>query len=209
MAKTEAFDEHSERYEDWFEKNEYAYLSEVNVLKHLTPLRERSIEIGIGSGNFALPLGIKLGVEPSKPMRDLARAKGLQVLDGVAESLPFQDQTFHLVLMVTTICFVDDLKASFVEAHRVLKEDGLLLLGFVDRSSPLGKTYEHRKHRSVFYREANFYSTAEVLALLAETDFHIETVLQTVFGNPRVISTIQDFKEGHGEGGFVAIQARA
>ena len=208
MAKTKAFDQQSERYEDWFEKNEYVYLSEVKVLKHLTPLRGKSLEIGIGSGRFAIPLGIKLGIEPSKPMRDLARAKGLQVLDGVAQSLPFQNGTFHLVLMVTTLCFVDDLKASFMEAHRVLRKDGFLLLGFVDRSSPLGKVYEQRKHRSVFYREARFYSTADVVALLAETDFHTETVLQTVFGNPREITAIQNFKEGHGEGGFVAIQAK-
>ncbi len=208
MARTRPFDEHYEEYEEWFRKNHYAYLSELRALKHMTPPQERAVEIGIGTGRFAAPLGIKLGVEPSAPMRCLARKKGLRVLDGIAERLPFRNDTFEYALMVTTICFVDDLKTSFLETHRILKEGGLLVVGFVDRSSFLGRQYEDRKSENVFYRDAVFYSARDVVSVLIDSGFCLQSVIQTLFGNLPEIKSIQKFQTGHGEGGFVAIQAK-
>lgn len=96
----------------------------------------------MGSGRFAAPLGIALGVEPSEVMARLARSCGVAVLAGVAEALPFADTTFDLVLMVTVLCFVDDAKLALQEAHRVLKPGGCLVLAFIDRLSELGQQYQ-------------------------------------------------------------------
>jgi hypothetical protein len=71
----------------------------------------------------------------------------------------------------------------------------------------LGKIYETMKERNKFYRIATFYSTAEVIHYLQQAQFgSIETV-QTVFGDLESIHEIQPFREGCGEGGFVAIKA--
>ena len=208
MPRTKPFDEHYEKYEEWFSKNRSVYQSELKAIGHFIPQRGKGVEIGIGSGKFAVPFGIKVGVEPSKAMRKLAREKRIEVYTSVAENLPFGAGQFDFALMVTTICFVDDIKKSFKEAERILINGGYFIIGFVDRESSLGRRYEKEKEANVFYREATFFSTEEVLSLLGECGFEEPEVIQTVFGELAEIRSIQDYKEGYGEGGFVVIQAR-
>lgn len=208
MARTRPFDEHPERYERWFDEHEAVYQSELCALHSVVPSGGRGVEIGMGSGRFAGPLGITEGVEPSRAMRELARKRGLEAHPGVAERLPFPDQAFDFALMVTTICFVDDPRASCLEIRRVLKRGGRLIIGFVDRASPLGEHYERHREESIFYRDATFFSVEEVNALLEECGFDILGTVQTVFGPLPEVREPQGFTEGHGEGGFVVVRAR-
>jgi SAM-dependent methyltransferase len=208
MPRTKSFDEYYEQYEEWFRKHRYVYHSELKAIRHFLPLHGVGMEIGVGSGRFASPFGIKVGIEPSSAMRKIARERGIEVYDGVAENLPFESKRFDYALMVTTICFVDDIVASFQEAGRILKDEGLFIIGFVDKESPLGGRYQMHKNENVFYREATFYSTEEVLSLLGDCGFKKPRVIQTIFGELSGIQTIQDFKEGYGEGGFVVVQAK-
>ncbi|MCK4339443.1 MAG: methyltransferase domain-containing protein [Candidatus Cloacimonetes bacterium] len=218
MPKTKPFDENYEQYEEWFENNKYAYLSELKAVKHFIPedkkgidpvgITSNGVEIGIGSGKFAVPLGIKVGVEPSKVMAKLARERGLKVYIGVGEKLPFENSSFDFALMVTTICFLDDVEKSFSEVKRILKPGGSFIIGFVDKHSPLGKQYLRYKNENVFYKIANFFSTKQVLEILKNTGFKDFEVVQTVFGEMSYINKIQNFKESYGEGGFVVIKSK-
>jgi len=209
MPKTKPFDEHFKLYEEWFETNKYLYETELKALKHFIPSSGKGLEIGIGSGIFANPLGIKEGIEPSKEMRRLAIKKGLTVYDGIAEKLPVKDNSYDFVLMNTIICFVDNVKKSFLEAKRILKKNGILIIGFIDKESQLGQNYLKHKNESLFYKEAIFYSTKEVLSLLNETwgEGKIE-IIQTVFGNMNEINSIQDFENGFGKGNFIVIKIK-
>jgi ubiquinone/menaquinone biosynthesis C-methylase UbiE len=94
------------------------------------------------------------GIEPSAAMRELARERGLDAVGGVAEQPPYPDDSFDTLLMVTTICFVDDIPLSLREARRVLRPGGHIVIGFVDRESPLGRDYLAHQAENVFYREA-------------------------------------------------------
>ncbi len=87
MPKTEPFNQYFEKYETWFTDNRYVYQSELAAVNHFIPKVEKSIEIGIGSGQFALPLKIKTGIDPSKSMIKLAKNKGLNISQVVAENL--------------------------------------------------------------------------------------------------------------------------
>ncbi|MBW1849116.1 MAG: class I SAM-dependent methyltransferase, partial [Deltaproteobacteria bacterium] len=164
MPKTEPFDKHSDAYDEWFKKNIVLYEAELEAIRQLIPPPgAEGMEVGVGSGKFAAPLGIKIGVEPSEKMAIKAKMLGINVYPGVAEELPFSDGRFDYLLMVTTICFVDDVIKSFKEAFRVLKLSGCIIVGFVDKESELGRKYADKKEESKFYKDAAFFSTQEVL----------------------------------------------
>lgn len=206
MAKIEAFEEFSKEYEEWFDKNEKVYQAEIETVKKLMPDFKKGIEIGIGSGKFALPLGIKEGIEPSSKMSELARSKGLKVKGGYAEDLPLEDSSYDFVLMITTICFVDDPLKSLEEISRILKPNGSVIIGFVDKNSDTGKLYEKNRRKSRFYKEATFFSPQEVTELLEKAGFKNISSYQTLFG--KTLENVKtDIKKGYGEGAFVAIKA--
>ncbi|HII61825.1 DUF3216 domain-containing protein [Pyrococcus horikoshii] len=207
MPKIKPFEEHTERYDSWFERHKYAYLSELNAIKKVLP-EEECIEVGVGTGRFAQPLGIKIGVEPSRKMAEIAEKRGIKVIEGIAEDLPFPDSSLSCILMVTTICFVDDVEKSIKEAYRVLKPGGYIVIGFIDKNSKIGKEYERNKDKSVFYREAKFFSTEEVISILERSGFKVEKIVQTLFHKLDEIKDIEPVKEGYGEGSFVAIRAK-
>lgn len=208
MPKTRPFDDYSDQYDDWFVSNKYAFQSELNAIKKALPANGDIIEVGIGSGIFAAPLGIKEGVDPSEAMLKKAKKRGIRVMDAVAENLPYTDKSKDAVLMVTTICFVDDIYKSFQEVHRVLKDDAYFIIGFVDKNSPVGKFYLEQKDKNVFYKDAIFFETEELYKTLEDTGFRINNTYQTVFGKIDQINEVQNISVGYGEGSFVVIKAQ-
>jgi len=208
MAKIEPFDQYADEYNNWFVINKYVFQSELNAIKKALPENGNVIEVGIGSGIFAAPLGIKEGVDPSEAMREKAKKKGIRVIDAVAENLPYTDKSKDVVLMVTTICFVDDIFKSFQETHRVLKDDGYFIIGFVDKNSPVGKFYLEQKDENVFYKDAIFFRTEELYEILKEAGFKINNTYQTIFGGIEEVNKVQNVLVGYGQGSFVAIKAQ-
>jgi len=163
MTKTTIFDTHINQYQRWFDENNFVYQSELEAIRQLCPTQGRGVEIGIGSGLFALPLGITEGCDPSPKMRAKAVKRGLNAIDGKAEDLPYLTGSFNFALMVTTICFVDDDDhKSIQEVRRILKDKGKFIVAFVDKNSPIGKQYLKHKNKSVFYKDATFYSTHDI-----------------------------------------------
>lgn len=203
MPKIESFEKYSEEYDQWFNNHPDLYAAEIEAIRRLIPSPgAEGMEVGVGSGKFAVPLGIKVGVEPSEKMASIARLQGIDVHSGVAEDLPFSDGRFDFVTMVTTICFVDDVVKSLKEAFRVLKNDGFIIIGFVDKESELGKQYSEKKENSRFYKDATFFSVPEVLSYLNVSGFVISNVLQTLIPG-EIPNTIL---EGFGRGSFVVIK---
>ena len=206
MPKTGPFDKYPSRYERWFDINKYVYESELEAVRELMPEQGRGIEIGVGSGRFAAPLGISCGVEPSEEMAALAGEKGIEVVRGVAEDLPLDDSSFDFALMVTTVCFLDDVAAAFSEVYRILNPGGSFITGFVDKQSRIGKLYQLKKERSRFYGEAVFYSAAEIISYLMGAGFRDFESVQTLFGDISEVVEVQPVREGFGEGSFVVIR---
>lgn len=206
-AKIEPFEKHVSKYEDWFTKHGFAYESELQAVRQQLPQSRNGIEIGVGSGRFAAPLGIKFGIEPSAKMGEIAQKRGIDVVCGVAEAVPLGNSIFDFALMVTTICFIDDLEASFREAYRILKSGAYLIIGFIDRDSLVGRLYQERKRDNVFYRVATFYSVEEVISVLEKTGFKDFRFSQTIFKNLSDIDKIEPVKPGYGEGSFVVVKA--
>ncbi len=205
----DVFDLFTNEYDAWFERNRYVYLSELNLLKKIIPKGVLGLEIGVGTGRFAEPIGIEFGIDPSFNMLKLAKDRGIKVVVGVGENLPFKGESFDLVLIVVTICFVDNPIEVFTESNRVLKKGGEIVLGFVDKNSFLGKIYEDKKRAgNKFYKEAKFYSPEELGELLKKTGFRDLEFFQTLYNIPTEVKTIEEPIEGFGKGGFVVIKGR-
>jgi len=184
------FEEHAEQYDKWFEDNAQVYEQEVQAVAEMLPYLDaypRRLEVGIGTGRFASPLGFEMGIDPAVEMLNIAKQRGLTVFRGVGEYLPFTPKSFDIVLMVTTLCFLQDVNKALNEIRRILRLRGKLVIGYIDGDSVLGESYEKRRGKSTFYEGATFYTTNEVKQVLAKAGF-----LWLEFG---------------GYGGFVVVQA--
>ncbi|NQT27660.1 class I SAM-dependent methyltransferase [candidate division KSB1 bacterium] len=207
MARIQAFEAYTKDYEAWFERHPLVYQSELQAVRARLPSQGDGIEIGVGSGRFAVPLKIGYGVDPSPKMCACAAEHPIQITLGTAESLPIATAQFDFVLMVTTLCFVEDGIQSFHEIHRILRPEGVLILGFVDKTSPLGQQYYQNRAKSRFYKEARFYTVKEVLTFLENTGFHSVEIYQTLFQKLDQIEKVEPVRAGYGQGSFVVIKA--
>jgi ubiquinone/menaquinone biosynthesis C-methylase UbiE len=108
----------------------------------------RSLEIGAGTGYFSLNL-LQAGVVRDATCTDIspgmvstlaanAERLGVQVKTAraEAESLPFADASFDLVLGHAVLHHLPDLRRSFTELHRVLKPGGRI--AFAGEPSRIG-----------------------------------------------------------------------
>jgi ubiquinone/menaquinone biosynthesis C-methylase UbiE len=200
------FDIYSKEYDQWYEENKFAYLSELEALKKVVPKKGKGLEIGVGTGRFAQPLGVAFGIDPSKKMLEIAKKRGIKTFVGKGENLPFTDNEFDYVLIVITICFVKKPEKVISEARRVLKNNGKLIIGIVDKNSHLGKFYQEKKrqgHR--FYKFANFFSAKEIIKLLEKYNFKEIVTYQTIFQPLENIKKVEKPKKGFGKGGFVVV----
>lgn len=171
------FEQFAEEYDRWFEEHRAEYHAELGRVRRLLPCPDaRAVEVGVGSGRFAAPLGIRLGIEPSRALGRMARERGIEVIRGRAESIPLQDECCSSVLMVTVICFLDDPVAAFREIHRILAPQGTLVIGFLEREGPVAQKYLHEKGKHRFLSRARFYSSGEVQEFLRHTGFRVATI---------------------------------
>ena len=181
------FDQLAERYDSWFEGAGKAIFGlEVQAIRKLTvDLPRPWFEIGVGSGRFAEALGIPWGIDPSKKLGDMARDRGIKVIEGKGEALPLPDNLLGSVFLFVTLCFVDDPDKVIAEVARVLKDGGFLVVGIVPAEFPWGRYYQElgrKKHP--FYSHARFIDCRNVISLLKKHGFHVENKLSTLFSPP-------------------------
>ena len=199
------FDRHAIEYDRWYDENLFAYRSEVQALRAAIPKGKQGVEIGVGTGRFASALGIRIGIEPSAQMAEIARRREIEVYEAKAENLPCEDNAFGFVLMVTALCFITAPQKAVKEARRVLKPGGRLVLGIIDKNSPAGKAYWRRQKSSKFYKGAKFHSVGRVSGWLKALGFNGIKISQTIFTLPGEVKKLEPVRDGYGEGLFVVI----
>ncbi|NOZ88447.1 MAG: class I SAM-dependent methyltransferase, partial [Crenarchaeota archaeon] len=161
MSTAPVFDELWSRYDSWYERNRILAENELEAVKALG-LQGRGVEVGVGTGWFASRLGVEFGVDPSLGMLRLARLRGVEAVQGVGERLPLRSGSMDYVLLIVTLCFVDDPLAALREAARVARPGGAVAACIVPRDSSWGRFYQARRSSSPFYRVARFYTVDEV-----------------------------------------------
>ena len=200
---SDIFDKYYKKYDAWYEKNKFAYLSEIGALKKVVPNKGEGLEIGVGTGRFASRLGIKYGADPSENMLIIAKKRGIDVHHAQGERLPFDSLVFDYVAIIITLCFVKDPIKVLIEAKRVLKNRGKVIVGIIDKDSFLGRFYQRKK--SLFYKQAHFFGVKEVTDLLKMSGFARISYYQTIYKFPDEMTSVEKPRKGFGRGGFVVI----
>ena len=131
---------------------------------------DRFVDIGCGTGvTLACLDHIKpgldfTGLDASPYMLDIA-AKTLknrtELYKGVAEALPFEDNSFNFAILNLTLEFVENPEKAIAEAARVAKDR--LYIGFFNRLSlGAGPSLGKGIHGNAIFSKGHFLSTWEV-----------------------------------------------
>ena len=165
------FDEYADNYDHWFDTHKEIYENQLTLLSSHLPGRGTGLEIGVGSGRFAAPLEIRYGLDPSLALLSMAQHRGVEPVQGMGESLPYRTGIFDYILMMTVICFMDDITQAFRETYRVLRPGGMLVTGFMEKDGEIARQEHMRKSPGMFLKYAVFPSTEKVMASLASEGF--------------------------------------
>lgn len=198
------FEAQAQEYDAWFDNHPELFQNECKALSKAIPAGT-GVEIGVGTGRFAAALKIPVGVEPAHAMAQMAIARGIIVVNAKAEELPFHSLSFDYAVMITTVCFLDDIPKAFSEAHRIIKKNGYFIVAIIDKESELGKQYETKKATNPWYKDAHFHTTAEITGLLEQAGFTSFEYWQTLFSDK---AEPADPLPGFGKGSFVVIRSQ-
>jgi len=168
----DVFTRYAADYDRWFEEHPREYRQELARVRRIAGnAMPPAIEIGAGSGRFAAPLGYEYGLEPSPAMARMAQGRGIQMVLGVAEHLPFRDGSFRSALMVTVVCFLESPSLAFREVRRILAPGGTFTVAFIERGGGIARQYLQEKVKGRFLSHARFPSEQEVQDLLHAAGF--------------------------------------
>ncbi|MDO8785573.1 MAG: methyltransferase domain-containing protein, partial [Syntrophales bacterium] len=120
-------------YDDWLTTPVGGYIDgrEKELILALTLPRkgERLLDVGCGTGEHLLFFRERgcdvTGIEPSPFMLEIAKQKlghRAEVHTGKAEDLPFSDNEFDIVTLITSLEFTDDPEKAIAEAVRVSRD---------------------------------------------------------------------------------------
>jgi SAM-dependent methyltransferase len=170
--------EDAHRYQEWFttEPGKSAAAIEKEVLLRVwSPILPQTVlEVGCGTGLFLewfAGFGHQVtGLEPSSSMLDIARNRlppRITLDRGFAEDLPYEDNAFDTVALITTLEFVDRPQQALEEACRVARRH--VLLGVLNKYSLISlQRLIQSLWRSSVYQHARFFGVFELQHLVAE-----------------------------------------
>lgn len=210
MSTAPLFDELYERYESWFKRNLVIAESEARLVEYMMRGAPRPIlEVGVGTGFFASRVKAEVGLDPSANMLLVARERGIPLLvRGVGERMPFRDSVFGSILIVVTLCFVDNPLEVLRESHRILRDDGILVSCIVPRDSTWGSYYEMLGAKGhPFYSKARFYTLGEVEWMLKTTGFKVMESMGVLSYPPGVEPKLEDPMSDVKGKGFICIKS--
>jgi ubiquinone/menaquinone biosynthesis C-methylase UbiE len=171
IEKRRVFEEFAADYDRWFEDHPGVYEAQLRLLAGAVPPYQQGLEVGVGSGRFAVPLGICCGIDPSLSLAIIAKRRGVEIALGVGEYLPYDSESFDYTIMMTVICFLDNIPGVFQEVFRVLRLQGRIILGFIERDGKIFRLYSREPEKGRFLRYARFYSVKDVVWEMQDAGF--------------------------------------
>lgn len=177
------------RQRDYLETGVWKHLHESRVgwiVNRIRGEQQRSVrpiemlDVGCGDGVITRRLRLSLpdaairavDLDPVRLRRATAHCEGVSFCQGHIGALPFPDDSFDVVLCHHVIEHVADDVEVLAECRRVLRPNGLLLLGIPQEDAAIGRLLR-LMHRRMYAagEHIHFYSIATMRDLLATAGF--------------------------------------
>ncbi len=165
------FDNDAASYDNWYYSPLGQHVDNMETrcaFELLKPqIGTKILDVGCGTGNFSVKLaklgcdvtGVDISGEMVKIAEKKAKSENLEINFHLMDvcSLNFNDNTFDAVISITALEFFEKPFDAIDEMFRVLKKEGHLLIGTINRNSNWGQKYvkQGAKKGSVF-KYANF-----------------------------------------------------
>ena len=136
--QSENFDKWKSHYVSEYPRGQFILRTLRRYLPEFDPRRARVLDVGCGDAGvlvaFAEAGAEATGIEPYERSVERGRVRAeehgvrVELRTGVAESLPFPDGSFDLVVLDNVLEHVQDRDRTLAEIRRVLRPDGILYL---------------------------------------------------------------------------------
>lgn len=165
------FDKEAKIYDEWYKSKLGNFVDEAETRCVFDLFKAKKgmkvLDVGCGTGNFSIKLakmgcevaGIDVSEEMLKVAEAKAREEGLNIkfykMD--VHQMEFEDNTFDGVLSVTAFEFLKEPEKAIEEIFRVLKPNGQLLIGTINKNSKWGEMYLSKEFQeNTVFKYANF-----------------------------------------------------
>ena len=130
----------------------------------------RILDVGCGTGanlEMLSQFGLAEGVDVSDEALEFCRKKGLTVQEGLAETLPYPDETFDITTALDVVEHLDDDIVGLKEMHRVTKTGGYSLI-FVPAFMWLWGVQDDISHHRIRYTRKQIVERLEKAGFTVE-----------------------------------------
>jgi ubiquinone/menaquinone biosynthesis C-methylase UbiE len=124
----------------------------------------------LGRLKYELELGKAFGIDPSRELIGLNKDLGVNLLEGVAENLPFGSNEFDVITALAVIEHIGDIEKVLYECRRVLRDRGIIIIStpnpFFDKIATLLGYFKKGEH-------VNKFSVKKLRTLFESRDYKI------------------------------------
>lgn len=171
------FDDKANDYDQWYKSKLGSFVDKVETELAFSLFKPTSgmkiLDVGCGTGNFSIKLaemGCKvIGIDLSEKMINKAKEKikntnlDIEFYAMDVYDIDFPDESFDGVFSMAVFEFINKPLIAYNEMYRVLKENGYLLIGTINKESKWGEFYiaKSLKENSI-YKYADFKSIEDL-----------------------------------------------
>jgi len=166
----------------------YAYMLRLNLIREVLQSHRRCdllLDLGGATGDYAIDLQEQAGLTPylldknhSRLFTAGCKSGQIFVIQADAVNLPFQDNTFDVVLMLNSLRYFSSPSRALLECWRVLVPGGLLLI--IDHNKLSPDVWLLKEER------ARCFTPAALSSLLRTSHFEVIT-MKRLFIPPSII----------------------